>query len=158
MLEVLTGKDPWWFLTDGDLYNTRFPPKDGQVSVVRYRPEANPLDDAKAAGRLVYLVNDRVLIDRLEVMMHKCFSVEPAARPSMHSILDELIRLRDGELPSPAIRVSNRYIGDAGAASVDTPVRVDRVYSKDTGPPPLPVRATFLAGLFVTGQLRSGLV
>lgn len=111
ILEVLTGKDPWWFLSDGDLYNTRFPPKAGELRHTPYRPDANPLDDAKATDRLVYLVEDPVVIGSLESLMRRCFAMDAAARPPMPAILDELIALRDGEAPTATASISRHYIG-----------------------------------------------
>lgn len=122
ILEVVTGKDPWWFMSDGDLHNTRYPPKEGEIRSTPYRRDANPLDDAKAAGRLVYLVNDPPLIAKLEDLMHRCFSSDPAARPSMDAILSELTRLRDGEGAARSIRVDRHYIQDVKPPAVQ-PVR-----------------------------------
>lgn len=96
MLEVLTGSDPWWFMSDGSLKDTRYPPRMGEVRHTQYRPDANPLDDAKAAGKVSYLVKDppAALITALEAVMRQCFAVEPAARPDIQAVLAELQQVR----------------------------------------------------------------
>ena len=79
MLELATGKRPFWWMNAPDLM------------LARYTKRTNALQAAKASGHLTYLTNDFEPNPKLKVSFEKlilqCLSEDPADRPTAVAVL-----------------------------------------------------------------------
>lgn len=86
MLEILTGKRPWWWLGDEELYRVRL--------TASHR---NAYKDAVDSGKLEYIVDSvaptasrHAALKDLEALMQDCLQTDAAKRPAIHDVLDRL--------------------------------------------------------------------
>lgn len=88
MFEVLTGQTPWYWLTSSAVHRRRL------------TNNTNTVDDAKANGKLTYIVQDGdkqgTYVRALEELMCGCLSVEASRRPDMKSVLSRLGQILHG--------------------------------------------------------------
>jgi serine/threonine protein kinase len=83
MIEVLTGRRPWWWLTDNSLNR------------LRYTSTSNAMTDAKNSGKWELVVKDVSTwqLSELESIIGRCLCVESSERPEMRVLVQEIERL-----------------------------------------------------------------
>jgi hypothetical protein len=81
ILEVLTCREPWWWLTSADLQRVR-----------EDVPARNPLDDALASEHLEFQVDGWVGVkDTLLLRVRDLLSSDPVARPEVADVVHQLM-------------------------------------------------------------------
>ena len=87
ILELVTGKRPFWWLPDSELLRTRF------------TTTQNAFDAAVASGHMSYIIEGingteaRAIRMEIEALLRVCLSEKPGDRPEVAVILGKVIEL-----------------------------------------------------------------
>lgn len=118
LLEMLTGKDPWWWLDRESLF------------IQRVKTVSSPLADAQAAGVYATLLPPGPVATGLEELIARCVQPAPVDRPDMPAVVSVLqslaVSASSSPLASPLLSVSPpssalRYSDALAVAPADAP-------------------------------------